>query len=96
MYLYDDAVAHAFRPDIPVKTQDREGYDSFTASAFTTLAAHFSSITRENVQKRYSAASLLYEVACATGVISLKFESVTTFVRLFPANSGFRSHIQTS
>ena len=29
------------------------------------------------------AASLLYEVACATGVISLKFESVTTFVTPF-------------
>lgn len=34
-------------PGVPVMPQDREGYDTFTAAAFTSLTAQFSSVTRE-------------------------------------------------
>lgn len=74
-----------FRPDVPVKTQDREGYDSFTASAFTTLAAYFSSITRELLQTfaplirelNFYTAALTYATALREKGVPLCFPQIT-------------------
>lgn len=38
------------KPGVPVTPRGREGYDTFTAAAFTSLAAQFSSVTRELLQ----------------------------------------------
>ncbi len=73
------------RPGIPVSPQDREGYDSLTASAFTTLAAHFSSVTRDLLQTlvplarelRFYIAALTYAAALREKDVPLCFPEIT-------------------
>lgn len=72
-------------PGVPAAPREREGYDSLTAAAFNSLAAHFSSVTRELLQTfaplarelTFYTAALTYAAALREKGVPLCFPEIT-------------------